>query len=216
MNTLPVRLTGLLLFLALSGCASTTLVSSQKATGAPARQYGALLVVGMADTPATRQVFEEIFADELRKRGVSAVSSYTIAGLKGKASRAAFAEAVRTTGADGMLTTRFVAVKNRRVTKTGFVMTDRGVDVADYYDYYGNYWEGVENYATFESRQVDEVLASVTILETSLFDAATGSAVWSGRSNERHADKLIQSTEELAALVLDALTREDLLTFKTK
>ena len=131
---------GLLLVLVLSGCATTTLVSSEKTAGIPTRQYRTLLVVGMSETPATRQVFEEIVADELRKRGIKAISSYTIAGLRGKSSRSAFSEALKTTGADGLLNTRFVRVTHKKDTKAGFVMTGRGTDVVDYYDYYGGYW----------------------------------------------------------------------------
>lgn len=211
MRTLAAGLAGLFLILTVSGCASTVLVSSQRAAGAPVKSYGTLLVVGLSESAATRQVFEEIFADELRKRGVGAVSSYSLAGLKGKASRAAFAEALKQVSADGMLTTRFVGVKKRKDTKTGYVMTDRGVDIVDYYDYYGyygDYWEGVENYATFDSKPVDEILSSVTTLETSLFDAGTGKVVWTGKSDENHSEKLIQSTRELAGLVLDALAGE--------
>lgn len=211
MTMLLIRLAGLLLLLAASGCASTTLVSSQKTAGVPARQYGSLLIVGLSETPATRQIFEEIFADELGKRGIKSVSSYTIAGLRDKSTRAAFAEALKATGSDGMLTTRFVSVKNRRDSKTGFVMTDRGTDIVDYYDYYGDYWDGIENYATFDAKRVDEVLSTVTTLETSLFDAGTGGIIWKGISSEMHAERLIPSTKDLADLVLDALAQAGLL-----
>jgi len=212
MNSVLIRLAGLLLMLAVSGCASTTLVSSQITAGAPTRTYSSLLVVGISETPSTRQVFEEVFADELGKRGIKAVSSYTISGLRNRSTRAAFAEALKTTGSDGMLTTRLVSVKNRRDTKTGFVMTVRGTDIVDYYDYYGDYWEGIENYASFDSRQVDEILSTVTTLETSLFDAGTGGLVWKGTTNELHAERLISSTKDLADLVLDALSNAGLLT----
>lgn len=214
MNILPTGIVGLLLVLFLSGCSSTSLVSSQKTTGAVVKPYSTLLIVGLSETRATRQIFEEIFADELDKRGIKAISSYTIAHLQGKPTRAAFSEALKTTGADGLLTTRFVSVKNRKESKAGFVMTSRGTDIVDYYDYYGDYWEGIENYATFDSKPVDEVLSSITTLETSLFDAGTGGVIWSGRSEERHAEQLIQSTRELAGLVLDALATAGLLTSK--
>jgi hypothetical protein len=202
--------------LVLSGCASTTLVSSLKTAGVPAKKYASLLVVGLSETPATRQVFEEIFGDELRKRGISSISSYTIAELQGKTSptRAAFAAALKTSGADGLLTTRFVKVKSRRDTKTGFVMTDRGTYFDDFYDYYGNDWVGIDHYATFDSDPVNEVISSVTTLETALFDAGTGKLIWKGVSNESNADKLMQSTKELASLVLDALSSEGLLKSK--
>ncbi len=208
MQMLALTLSGLLLALSLAGCASVTLVSSQTATGITPKPYTALLVVGLSEASETRQTFEEIFANELRKRGIRAVPSYTVPALKERASREALAEAVRLHHADAVLMTRFLSVKNKRDTKTGYVMTDRGVDVVDYYDYYGNYWEGVGNYASFDAKPVDEIISSVTSVEITLFDAATGARIWSGISEESHAERLISTTQELAGLVLNALAQQ--------
>lgn len=210
-STLSFRLLLLSIILLVSGCASTTLVSSKKTEGAPVRKYRSLLVVGMSESPQTRQVFEEIFADELRKRGLKATAGYTIESLKSKPSRAAFADAMQKTGAEGLLSSRILDVKVKRDVKAGFVMTDRGVFIDDFYDYYGDYREGVGTYASFESKPVDEIISRVTTIETTLFDAATGRKIWTGRSNEADADHLIASTRELATLVLDALATEGLL-----
>ena len=214
MNPLLIKLAGLLLIMALSGCASTTLVSSQKTDGMAAKQYRSLLVVGLSETPATRQVFEEIFADELRKRGVKAITSYTVPGLQGKSSRAAIAEALKTTGADGLLNTRIVDVRTKKDSKSAFVLTGRGVAFFDYYDYYDNYWEELGSYANFDAKPVNEIISSVTTLETALFDAKTGTVIWKGISDEMHAERLISSTRDLAAIVMDALTKEGLIKAK--
>lgn len=214
MHALALTLSTLLLALCLSGCASTTLVSSQTTPGTKPRPYSTLLVVGLSEAAETRQTFEEIFANGLRNHGVQAIPSYTVPALKERASREALAEAVRLNRANAVLMTRFLSVKNRRDTKAGFVMTDRGVDVVDYYDYYGNYWEGIGNYASFDAQPVDEIISSVTSLEISLFDAATGAKVWSGRSEESHAERLISSTQELADLVIKALAHQGFISSK--
>ncbi len=208
MKKTALVLAALVLLTGLIGCASTSLVSSDKIAGIPVRHYQKLLIVGLSESAADRQVFEEIFADVFRKQNIKAVSSYTIDDLQAKASREAFTRSLEKSGSDGLLITRFVTVKNRRDKKSGFVIADRGTDFVDYYDYYGDYWEGLESYATFDSRPVEEVLSSVTTLETSLYDAATGKVVWKGISNEANADSLISSTKELAGLVLDALKKE--------
>ena len=208
-----MRLLPFLLILILSGCSSTTLVSSHKTEGIPPKQYGVILVVGMSENPQTRVAFEEIFSDEMRKRGLKAISSYTIKSLKGKPSRADFVEAMKKEGADGLLSSHLLDIKVKRDKKAGFVMTDRGI-YDDFYDYYDGYWGGIGTYATYESKPVDEILSSVTTIETTLFDAGTGRIIWSGRSNEKNADQLIESTKELSNLVLDALKNEGLLTTK--
>lgn len=214
MKMFAITLPGLLLALFLSGCASTTLVSSQTTPGITPRPYNTLLVVGLSEAAETRQTFEEIFATGLRNRGVQAIPSYTVPGLKDRASREALAEAVRLHHANAVLMTRFLSVKNKRDTKTGFVMTDRGVDFVDYYDYYGNYWEGLGSYASFDAKPVDEIISSVTSLEITLFDAATGAKVWSGRSEESHAERLISSTQELTDLVIKALVQQGFISSK--
>lgn len=214
MKIFAITLPGLLLALFLSGCASTTLVSSQTTPGTTPRPYSTLLVVGLSEATETRQTFEEIFANGLRNRGVQAIPSYTVPALKDRASRETLAEAVRLHHANAVLMSRFLSVKNKRDTKAGFVMTDRGVDVVDYYDYYGNYWEGVGTYASFDAKPVDEIISSVTSLEITLFDAATGTKVWSGRSEESHAERLISSTQELADLVIKALAQQGFISSK--
>lgn len=198
-----------------SGCASTTLVSSQKTEGVNAKQYTSLLIVGMSEEAQTRQVFEEIFSDALRQRGIKAVSSYTFASLRDKPSRADFVEALKKIGADGLLSSQLLDVKVKKDTKTGYVMTDRGVSMDNFYDYYGNYWNEVRSYATFDSKPVDVILSRLTTTKIALFDASNGKITWSGTSNETRADKLIASTKTLAHLVLDALTKENLLYTKT-
>ncbi len=179
----------------------------------PAKSYQTLLVVGLSETPATRQLFEEIFVDELKKRGTNAITGSSITGLRGKdkPSREAFAEALKQRAADGLLITRIVNIKRKKEEKSGFVMTDRSTEFVDYYDYYGNYWEGIESYATFDSRPVSETISSLTTLETNLFESATGKVVWQGRTNEIHPELLISSTKELATLILDALSKEGLI-----
>lgn len=170
------------------------------------------MIIGMADKPGTRQVFEEIFADELRKRGIKAVASYTIESLRTKPDRQAFKNALASTGAQALLTSRVADIKEKRHEEAGYVMTDRGTAIDyDYYDYYLDYTPAIVSYATFDSRPVDLVTSSTTFIESSLFDAATGKVVWKGKSSETDADDLLDSTKTLAGLVADALAKAALI-----
>ncbi len=197
----------------LSGCVSTTLVSSKKTAEVPARQYSTILVVGMVEKPESRQVFEEILSDELRKRGVNAISSYTISTLRIKPTREAFSQALKKTGADALLASHLLDVKTKKDVEAGYVMTDRGKAFDydyfdDYYDYYG---PQLVSYATFDSKPVTIIMSSKTTIETTLFDAASGKATWKGSTEEIHADQLISSSKDLASQVLDALAKERLI-----
>src|SRR5574338_455269 len=94
----------------LTGCASISLVDSWKDAGALAKKYQKLLVVGVAEKAQMRQVFEEVFAAEIRKKGVAAIRSYLVTGVVEKPSKASLEQAVLKSGADGVIITRLVSL----------------------------------------------------------------------------------------------------------
>src|SRR5512146_3264275 len=105
----------------LTGCASVSLVDSWKDAGVPAKRYQKLLVVGVAEKMQMRQVFEEVFSAEIRKKGVATIRSYLVTGADKKPSRASLEEAVRRSGADGVITTRLVSLKKDTQVRTGYI-----------------------------------------------------------------------------------------------
>jgi hypothetical protein len=203
--------------LATTGCASISLHNSWKDPGAAAKQYRKLLVVGVAEKPQMRQVFEEVFAAEVNKKGFTGIASYTITGVKDKPSRTALEEAVKKSGADGVITTRLVAMKKDTDVRTGFVMTDRGYTNTAFmspelypsslYDFYG---VNVQ-YATFEHKSVEITLSKKAIVETNLFDAGTGRLIWSGTSTAVNPEGIITISRDLADSVIKALAKDGLL-----
>jgi hypothetical protein len=203
---------------ALSGCAPISLIGTWKDPGAFAKQYRTLLVVGVADDAPKRQVFEDIFAAELRKRGVAAISSYTITGGDAKLSRAALEDAVKKSSADGVVTTRVVSVKQDTRESTEYVITDRGYSntalaeqglmPADLYGYYGQ----TVQYASFTSQRVDVVRSTVSTVETNIFDAGTGKMVWSGTLRGKgQPEGIIAVSGEIAELAIKAMSRDGLI-----
>jgi hypothetical protein len=201
----------------LTACAGISLVDSWKDAGASPKHYRKLLVVGIADKSQMRQVFEEVFASEVRKSGASAVPSYTITGAQGKPTRASLEEAVRKSGADGVITTRLVSLKRDTDVRTGFVMTDRGysnsrfndaaVVPADLYGFYGT----TVSYASYQHQSVDVTISTVATIETNLFDAGTGRLVWSGTTSAVKPEGIITVSNELAQVVIRAMIREGLI-----
>jgi len=191
-----------LLLLTLSGCASVSLQHTAKDPTLPAKQYQKLLIVGIAEKPQMRQVFEEVLTSELEKRGVKGIPSYTITGMKEKLSRTAVEEAVRKTGADGVITTRMTALKKDSETHTGFIMTDHG-----FADGYGIH----VTYATFVHQPVEVVLSTEAALETNLFDSATGRLAWTGISSAVDPQGIITVSRELAETVFKAMAKDGLI-----
>lgn len=191
-----------LLFLTMSGCASISLQHSAKDTTLPAKKYQKLLIVGITEKSERRQVFEEVLATELQKRGVSAIPSYTITGVTEKLTWAAGEEAVRKTGADGAITTRLVALKKDTSVNTGYVMTSHG-----FADGYGVH----VTYATFIHQPVEVILSTKMAIETNLFDAATGRLVWTGTSSAVDPEGIITFTRGLAEVVFKSMAKDGLI-----
>jgi len=190
-----------LLVTTLTGCASVSLQHSAKDATLPAKKYQKLLVVGITDRSERRQIFEEVFAGELQKRGVAAIPSYTITGVTEKLTWAAGEEAVKKTGADGAITTRIVALKKDTSINTGFVMTEHG-----FADGYGVH----VTYATFIHQPVEVLLSTKMAIETNLFDAATGRLVWTGTSSAVDPEGVITASRELSAVVFKAMAKDGL------
>jgi len=189
------------LLLALAGCASVSLRHSAIDSTLPAKHYQKLLIVGIAEKPQMRQIFEEVLAAELEKRGVKGIASYSITGVKETLSRTIVEEAVQKTGADGVITTRMTALKKDSETHTGFIMTDHG-----FADGYGVH----VTYATFVHQPVEVILSTEAVLETNLFDSATGRLVWTGSSSAVDPKSIITVSRELAAAVFKAMAKDGL------
>ncbi len=191
-----------LLILALTGCASVSLQHSAKDSTLPPKKYQKLLVVGITDKPERRQIFEEVIAAELQKRGVAAIPSYTITGVTEKLTWAAGEDAVRKTGADGAITTRLIALKKDTSVNTGFIMTEHG-----FADGYGVH----VTYATFIHQPVEVILSTKMAIETNLFDAATGRLVWTGTSNTVDPEGIITFSRGLAEVVFKEMAKDGLI-----
>jgi len=202
MKSLSILILLLLLSVLMSGCASVSLVSTMRDKGVPAKQYRKVLVVGVAANPQMRQVFEEVFASEAVKNGFAGIPSYTITGVSEKPSRASLEEAVKKTGADGVIITRIVGTKKETEAHTGFIMTDRGAT-----DFYGL----PVTYATFVHQPVEVTLSTEAAIETNLFDSGTGRMVWTGTSSAVNPEGIIKITGELAGKVIKAMAKDGLI-----
>jgi hypothetical protein len=216
LKTLACILQALLVMTVVTGCSSLSLVNSWKDPAATTGPYRKLLVVGISENVQRRQTFEEVFASEVGKKGAAGIPSYTITGVNAKPSRALLEEAVKKSGADGVITTRLADIKENRQGRTGFVVTDRGftnpafsddIFPNDLFDFYG----GSVSYATFEHKAVDVTMSTSLTVETNLFDARTGRLVWSGTAIVKDPKGLITLSTELADTVVKAMEKDGLM-----
>ena len=199
MKTFPrkaILLAGLAFFL--FACASTTLDMTWRDPTYEGRPFGKVLVVGATDNADNRRIFEDILVGELTSRGVGAVASYTLIPGEADVKRDKVVEAVKTSGADCVLSTRLVGIE----TRAAQVPLQSGSNAAmDMYRYY----------SPMEPQTTIQQDYRVANLESNLFDAGTGKMVWWGRSQTFPTTDMGRISRELGRNVIGALKSAKLL-----
>jgi hypothetical protein len=191
------RVSAVVLVLVLAGaCASTKFTSVYVDKGFAGPAFDKLLVVGLGASEGGRAVFENAVADKLAAQGVLGVASANVIVAIEDVSRANLERWVRTDGYDAVLVARLVDVKK-----------ETSYQPPTYTDFYG-YWGSYGSYVTSPGY----VLETTTLLvETTLFDAATGKVVYSAQSETfqpRSRDAMIG---ELVPLLVGDLTKRGML-----
>lgn len=172
----PARLGIAALFLAaLTSCAaSTQLTSSWADPAAQNRNFKKIVVVGATPKAATRRMYEDDFAAELRTRGIDAVASYTFAG-EGQMDKDAAIAKLKEIGADGVIVTRLV---DKETVQTYYPPTYSSVAApsAYYGGWYGYYSMGY-SYMSSPGYVAEN---QVYRIESNLYDVTNDKLAWSG------------------------------------
>jgi hypothetical protein len=186
------------LALIVSACASTTLDMTWRDPTYEGRPFAKVLVVGATDNADNRRIFEDVLVSELKSRGVGAVASYTLIPSAADVKRDKVVEAVKTSGADCVLSTRLVGIE----TKAAQVpVQSAGAGAVDLYRYY----------SPMEPQTTIQQDYRVANLESNLFDAGTGKMVWWGRSQTFPTTDMGRISRELGRNVIGALKSAKLL-----
>lgn len=186
------------LALIVSACASTTLDMTWRDPTYEGRPFAKVLVIGSTDNADNRRIFEDILAGELTRRGIGAVASYTLIPGEADVKRDKVVEAVKTYGADCVLSTRLVGVETRAAQVP---LQSANAGAMDMYRYY----------SPMEPQTTIQQDYRVANLETNLFDAGTGKMVWWGRSQTFPTTDMRRIGRELGQNVIKALKSAKLL-----
>jgi len=184
----------------LAACASTRLINSWQDTRYQGPPLTKVLVIGVTKQSVVRRTFEDAFARELTKYGVSAVPSYTLITEDGEVPKDRIAQAVQQAGADGVLITRLVRVDRRARVEPAYV----GPPFMGFYDYYPFAW------GSFYEPPVVYTYDVVT-WDTSIFDAKSNQMIWAGATETTAPKDLSKEAGEAAALVVKSLAKANAL-----
>ena len=191
------RLMSCLIFaclLPLSGCASIKVLETWNKPQVTGHHYQKLMIVGIGHDESIRAMVENILVDELRKNGVTAVVSHTLVKEIDSAKRDDIVAAVRTAGADAVLTIRPIAKGDTSVTQDGQSWGIYGTAT----NVGGTILPGARTYAD-------------AVIQTNLFDSATAELVWSATISTYDAERPARVSKDLARIILENLRRDGFL-----
>ena len=184
--------------LIVSACAATTFDMTWRDPAFRGRPFAKLLVVGGTDDAANRRIYEDALVGALTRRGVDAVASHTLIPRESDVRRDKIVEAVKASGADGMIATRLIGVETRTTQVPGQATGQEGTDVFRYY-------------SLLESQTIVRADYRVARLDSTVFDARTEKMVWWGRSSAFPTEDITTLSRELSESLAKALKSAALL-----
>jgi len=167
------------LALLLCACAATSIQKSWKAPEYVAGPFTNLAVVAIDDRGLVRQGFENRFVAQLRKAGITALTTFDLISLPDiNNDKRAAAERLRSAGCQAVLTLRLSDIASfYRETRPGperYAQAVSGVESGTWYDYYSvAYGDLSPTYGSLKQK---------VYLEASMFDLGTAKCLWSGLS----------------------------------
>jgi hypothetical protein len=191
----------------LASCASTSIQSTwmdPSFTGGPFKK---IFVIGLARDVTSVRIFEDIMVARLQAAGVQAVPAYQFIPEDAAVPEPVLEDAVRKSGADGMLMTRLLGVQTQVNAST--VMVPGPVMGPGF----GPGWGGPGWWGAYNSWwAVPQVTTTqIATAETTLFDASNRRIVWTATSQTFNPQSVQQEAPGLADQVIAALRTRNLL-----
>jgi hypothetical protein len=184
-------------------CNSTTLQSSWKAPEAGSIHFTKVLVIATAPVGSLRRLAEDTMKAQIT--GVPAVASYeflpTLDDLK---DRAKVAQAITSSGVDGIVVMRIVSDQNVDTYNPGGPIP---AYYGSFWGYYARPYAMQPMYWEPGSVTTDRVVG----IETNIYNAKDASLIWSGVTKTTNPDQMEKFIPEVAAVVRAKLRRQQLI-----
>ena len=191
----------LLLAVIASGCASTQIVNAwqdPKFSGPPLKK---IMVIGVTKQTGIRRTFEDEFVRVLDADGVKGVASYLFIPEDGEVSKERLAQAVKESGVKGVIIARLIKVK---VQTQVYAAPYAGLPYFGFHGYYSSAWVGYNDLPQLYSYDV-------ATSETSLFDAASGTLIWSGTTQTFSPRDVKKDAHDFAKVIIKALAAKHII-----
>jgi len=205
-NLLRVAL--LSMVLALAACAAPTVLNTQWSNpdfkGKPIRN---ILVVAVVKDTTNRRTFEDAMVKQLTARGVKAEPSYLYSPDAGAMEQAKMQQAVKQSGATGVLLSRVVNVSTKVNVAPGMYMgPPMGYGFGGFYGYYGGMW--ASSYYAPPTLYTEENVS----VDTRLFEAKDFFLVWSASTTTTPGStSAMAMIEQFGQLIVGAMAADGMI-----
>ena len=202
MRKLATLVSLLLATLALTGCQTTALQSAwydPTFTGGPMAR---ITVVAAGLAPANRRLAEDIFSQRLSALRVHAAPGWAVVSDEARNAAVPFTEALRASGAEGVLVVRVLGVDTRTQVNTMMVTTTTAV---------GPMWGSSRVWATTTVPVTQVSQYNRWMVETSLYEVSTGRLVWSGITQTLNPSDFQRDVGGFADVIIGQLAARGLL-----
>ncbi|HET8725618.1 MAG TPA: hypothetical protein VFM53_15575 [Anaeromyxobacteraceae bacterium] len=200
----PILLVSLLLSTSvLAGCQTTALQSAwfdPSFTGGPMHR---IAVVAVGVSPANQRLAEDVFTQRLQARGVHAAPGWAVVPAAARDAPEPFTEALRASGAEGVLIMRLLGVDTRTQVNTMMVTTTVPM--------WGPGWGGASVWATTTVPVSQVSMYNLVMVETSLYEVATGRRIWSGITQTLNPADFARDVGGFADVIIGQLAARRLL-----
>ena len=203
MRKLTTQTSLLLATFVLSGCQTTALQSAwfdPSFTGGPMHR---IAVVAVGVSPASRRLAEDVFTQRLRAQGVHGAPGWAVVPDTAREAPGPFAEAVRASGAEGLLVIRVLGVDTRTNVSTMMVTTTAPM--------WGPGWGSTRVWATTTVPVSQVSQYNLWMVETSLYEVATERVVWSGVTQTVNPSDFQRDVSGFADVIIGQLAARRLL-----
>jgi hypothetical protein len=168
-----------------------------------------VLVIGLAQNPSMRRLFETQMLGIFQKSGVEAVPSFDLLpNLGTEGDEAAVRDLVRAavikSGADAVTVTRLVSAETseRWVEGSSYVVPE---------PYYGGFYHYYYNSYSVVNTPGYLVEDKTYVVETNLYDVTTEKLVWTGISETLNPESSAKGLDSLGRVIVSTLRKEGLI-----
>lgn len=193
------------IFLFITGCASTHIISAWKNPEYEAGQIRKVAVIGVFRRPTLRHYFEEEFARRLKAENIETVPGYSVIKNEKMPEEALIAK-IKGLNIDALLISRIV---DKKTIETYYPPQTRYIGPPrPYYHNWYRYYRDSYNYVVTPGYTVRQKIVKI---ETSIYDTKTGNLVWSALSESYADSPTIKDVESFIAVLMEEMKSQGML-----